>query len=128
MCTLCTLITHTFAITNFSFFSFFAAYISKILRDINEDIQGGLQKMQKINKHRLQNQWIMNLWELEISERHSILQHLWLTCCKMQKYHKNRLLCRSNLTILLFERWQLLHLLWVTLYIKSLGRIYRTMQ
>ena len=34
----------------------------------------------------------------------------------MQKYHKNSLLCRSKLTILLYGRRQLLHLLRVTLY------------
>ena len=38
--------------------------------------QGGLQKMQKINKYRLQNQLIMNLQELDISEKQLILQHL----------------------------------------------------
>ena len=32
----------------------------------------------------------------------------------MQKYHKSRLLCGSNLSILLCGRRQLLHPLWVT--------------
>ena len=38
----------------------------------------------------------------------------------MQKYHKNRLLCGSNLTILLYGKRQLLHLLRVTLYLRCL--------
>ena len=61
----------------------------------------------KMSKMVCLKMWIINL---------SNLQH----CCKMQKYHKNRLLCGSNLTILLYGRRQLLHLLWVTLYISRL--------
>ena len=39
----------------------------------------------------------------------------------MQKYNKNRLLCGPNLTILLYGRRQLLHLLRVTLYMYYVG-------
>ena len=72
---------------------------------------------------RLQNQLIINLQQLDKSEKDPILQHLKSISVKVeipQKYHKNRLLCGSNLPILLYGRRQRLHLLRVTLYMRRI--------